>query len=159
MWCSEGRAVILSVALAAVSGCGFSPAYGPGGVAEDLRGRVEIAAPSDEEGFALVRRLEERLGQATSPDLFLTADIFIAEEAVGFLPDGAISRYEVVGRVDWRVTGDGVAVASGSERAFTGYSATSTTVATIIARRDARRRLMVMIADRIAADIASLDIP
>jgi LPS-assembly lipoprotein len=41
----------------------------------------------------------------------------------------------------------------GSERSFTSYSATSTTVATIFAQRDARRRLMVIIADRILQDI------
>ncbi len=147
------RALLLG--LTALAGCGFTPVYGPGGQADGLRGRIAIAAPADEEGYALVERLEERLGLPHSADLDLTAQIYIAEEALGFLPDGSISRYNVSGRVDWRLTrvSDGTEVLSGSERSFTSYAATSTTVATITARRDARRRLMVIIADRILQDI------
>ncbi|MCV6593062.1 MAG: LPS assembly lipoprotein LptE [Silicimonas sp.] len=148
------RAALL--ALAALAGCGFTPVYGPGGTAEGLRGRIAVAAPADEEGFALVRRLEERLGEPTRGDLQLTADIFIGEESLGFLPDGEISRFSVEGRVDWVIkNADGVEVARGSEGSFTSYSATSTTVATRFAQRDARRRLMVIIADRITTDLLS----
>ena len=113
------------------------------------------AAPADEEGFALVEQLEKRLGQPAAADLALTAGIYISEQALGFLPDGSISRYNVSGRVDWRLTRitDGSLVLSGSERSFTSYSATSTTVATIFAQRDARRRLMVILADRIVQDL------
>ena len=147
------RTVLLS--LAALSGCGFTPVYGPGGSAEGLRGRIDVAAPSDEEGFALVKRLQDRLGAPHSPDLDLLAEIRMDEDSVGFLPDGEISRYNVSGRVDWRVVraSDGTQVASGSETSFTSYSATSTTVATRFAERDARRRLMVILADRIVADL------
>ena len=148
------RAALLS--LLALAACGFTPVYGPGGTAEGLRGRVAIAAPADEEGFALVRRLEERLGLPHSADLTLTADIFIDEESLGFLPDGEISRFSVEGRVDWQITdAAGTLVATGSEGSFTSYSATSTTVATRFAQRDARRRLMVIIADRITSDLLS----
>ncbi|RZW01875.1 MAG: hypothetical protein EX266_12750 [Rhodobacteraceae bacterium] len=151
---SSNRRTLL-LGFTALAGCGFTPVYGPGGQAEGLRGRIDIAAPADEEGFALVERLEERLGLPAGADLGLTADIFMSEEAVGFLTDGTISRYNVTGRVDWRLTRltDGTAILKGSERSFTTYAATSTTVATITARRDARRRLMVIIADRILQDI------
>ncbi|WP_413720668.1 LPS assembly lipoprotein LptE [Silicimonas sp. MF1-12-2] len=147
------RTLLLS--LTALSACGFEPVYAPGGRAEGLRGRIDLAAPADEEGYALVERLEQRLGQPAGADLGMTADIYVSEEAVGFLPDGTISRYNVSGRVDWRLTRliDGTELLTGSERGFTGYSATSTTVATISARRDARRRLMVILADRVLQDI------
>lgn len=147
------RTLLLS--LTALAACGFEPVYAPGGQAENLRGRIDIAAPEDEEGAALVERLEERLGLPQGADLGLTAQIYIDEEALGFLRDGSISRYNVSGRVDWRLTrlDDGTEVLRGSERSFTSYAATSTTVATITARRDARRRLMVIIADRILQDI------
>ncbi len=116
-----------------------------------------MAEPADEDGFALVKRLQDRLGQPSGADLELVADIRLREDEVGFLPDGEISRYNITGRVDWRVLrmGDGTEVASGSETSFTSYSATSTTVATIYAERDARRRLMVILADRIAADLVT----
>ena len=124
---SSRRAVLLS--LTALAGCGFRPAYGPGGGAEELRGRIAVAAPADEEGFALVEQLEKRLGQPAAADLALTAGIYISEQALGFLPDGSISRYNVTGEVAWTLTGASGPVLTGRERAFTSYSATSTTVA------------------------------
>ena len=147
----------LLISFTALAGCGFAPVYGPGasGQAGSLRGRINVAAPEDEEGFALVKRLEDRLGLPDAADLSLTTQIRITEEAVGFLPDGEISRFNVIGRVDWQLSemGDGAGVAAGSERSFTSYSATSTTVATAFAQRDARRRLMVILADRIVTDL------
>ena len=147
--------IVALVASAVLAGCGFTPVYGPGGTAEGLRGRIDVAAPADEEGFALVRRLEERLGTPEGSDLTLLADVRITEDSVGFLPDGEISRFNVVGDVSWTLAraSDGTVVATGSERSFTSYSATSTTVATTFAQRDARRRLMIILADRIAADL------
>lgn len=149
------------VGMAALAACGFTPVYGPQGASTDLRGRIDVARPSDEEGFALVKRLEDRLGQSQGSDLSLTAEIRVTEDAVGFLPDGEISRYNVIGQVDWRLArvGDGSDVARGRERSFTSYSATSTTVATTFAQRDARRRLMVILADRIVTDLLARDIP
>jgi LPS-assembly lipoprotein len=150
---SDRRAFLLS--LTALAGCGFSPVYGPGGQAEGLRGRIDVATPNDEEGFALVERLEERLGEPAGADLALTADIFLAEERLGFQRDGSSSRINVSGRVNWEITrlSSGVLVMNGSERAFTSYAATSTTVATTFAQRDSRRRLMVILADQIVQDI------
>lgn len=147
------------LSFAALAGCGFTPVYGPDGSAEGLRGRVTVAPPADEEGAALVRRLEDRLGRSAAGDLELTADIRLKESAIGFLPDGELSRFNVDGQVDWQLRDQaGRAVASGQERSFTSYSATSTTVATTFAQRDARRRLMVILADRMVADLISRDL-
>ncbi|MGI9390447.1 MAG: LPS assembly lipoprotein LptE [Boseongicola sp.] len=146
------RRLILA-SLAALAGCGFEPVYAPGNRAHGLRGRIEIAVPADEEGFALVRRLEDRLGSTAGGDLVLNAEIRVDEEAVGLLPDGSISRYSVLGQVNWSLSDSSGPQMSGDERSFTSYSATSTTVATIVAQRDARRRLMIILADRIVADI------
>lgn len=150
---SLSRRTFLLIATAGLAACGFEPVYGPGGAGENLTGRIEVLPPADEEGRALSRRLEERLGLPEAPDLILGADIFLTEEEIGVLPDGSISRYNVIAKVDWTLTRDGETVLSGSEQSFTAYSATSTTVATIIARRDARQRLMILLADRITADI------
>ncbi len=154
----DRRAVFLS--LTALAGCGFTPVFGPEGRESDLRGRIDVAVPDDEEGFTLVKRLEERLGLPQAADMSLIAGIRISEQAVGFLPDGEISRFNVIGQVDWRLAdiGDGAGIASGSERSFTSYSATSTTVATTFAQRDARRRLMIILADRIVTDLLARDL-
>ncbi|MEM9970475.1 MAG: LPS assembly lipoprotein LptE [Pseudomonadota bacterium] len=143
------------IAASALAGCGFEPVYAPGTGGGDLRGRIEVLPPADEEGFALVNRLEQRLGEPAAPEYLLIADIGITEESVGFLPDGSISRFNVLGRVTWRLSQGDETVITGNERSFTSYSATSTTVATIVARRDARRRLMVILADQITATILS----
>ena len=104
-----------------------------------------------------MNRLQDRLGAPDAADRTFDAGIRIEEEPAGFLRDGTITRYNVVGRVDWRLSriADGAEVAGGSEQSFTSYAATSTTVATIAAQRDARERLMVTLADRIVADILS----
>jgi LPS-assembly lipoprotein len=146
------RAVLLGGATL-LAACGFEPVYGPGGRAESLSGRIDVLPPADEEGRALSRRLEKRLGFAEAPDLILGADIAIKEEELGILPDGSISRYHVIGRVDWTLTRNEETVLKGREQSFTAYSATSTTVATITAQRSARERLMTLLADRIVADI------
>ncbi len=154
----DRRSLLLS--LTALAGCGFTPVYGPEGQDSDLRGRIDVADPRDEEGFELVKRLEDRLGLPQGADMSLMANIRISEEAVGFLPDGELSRFNVIGQVDWRLTDivDGTQIATGSERSFTSYSATSTTVATTFAQRDARRRLMVILADRIVTDLLGRDL-
>lgn len=159
MWSSDRRLFLLSGL--AVAGCGFQPVYAPNADGIAVRGKVSIAAPEDEEGFALVERLEERLGDAADDALYrLSADIFLDEDPVGFLPDGSISRYTVRGRVEWTlIDANDTSVLSGAEESFASYSATSTTVATIVARRDARRRLMVILADRIVADLLSAPAP
>ncbi len=142
------------LSLAALAGCGFAPLHGPEGTARNLRGRISVLAPADEEGWALVRRLEDRLGTPQEADLVLAAQIRIGETAVGFLSGGEISRFNVEGQVDWQLTDStGAEVLTGRERGFTSYAATSTTVATTSARRDARRRLMVILADQIATII------
>ncbi|MEO1536849.1 MAG: LPS assembly lipoprotein LptE [Pseudomonadota bacterium] len=156
----DRRACLLS--LTALAGCGFSPIFatGPEAQGSTLRGRIDVAPPKDEEGFALVKRLEDRLGLPQAPDLSLTADIRLREQVLGFLPDGEISRVNVIGQVNWQLVSiaGNDRVASGSERSFTSYSSTSTTVATTFAQRDARRRLMVILADRIVTDLFARDI-
>ena len=152
---SDRRVFLLS--LSALAGCGFTPALAPGGPAEGLRGRIDVAAPSDEEGAALTRRLEERLGQPMRGDLDLTATIFISEQALGFQTDASISRFNVEGRVQWAIRrkSDGTRLLDGSEQNFTSYGTTSTTVATTFAQRDARRRLMIILADQITEAIVA----
>ncbi len=139
----------------ALAGCGYAPAYAPGGQGETLRNRVEIADPFDVTGFDLVRALEARLGEAELAIYRLDAEIQIGEQGVGILRDQTTTRFQLAGIVDYTLsdlaTGD--ALAMGRVSNFTSYSATSTTVATTAARRDARERLMITLADQIVAEL------
>lgn len=150
----DARTLALT-ALLALTACGFTPALGPDGTAETLRGSIDIADPADVEGFALVRQLEQRLGQSNGGPYRLDAEIAVNDQGVGILPDQTITRFQVVGTVDYTLTAlaTEAAVKKGRVSNFTSYSATSTTVATTAAQRDARERLMISLADQIVADL------
>ena len=88
-------------ALSGLSGCGFTPALGTGGAASGLMGRVRAQDPADPAGFDLVRRLEERLGTPSVAEYDLTYRITTGSEGVAITADGAITRYNLTGAVDW----------------------------------------------------------
>jgi LPS-assembly lipoprotein len=72
-------------------------------------------------------------------------------EGVAITGEGAITRYNLTGAVDWALVRDGQQVAGGRVDSFTSYSATGSTVAGLTAKEDAGRRLMVILADQIVA--------
>lgn len=155
MWLSS-RLALISATLVLV-GCGYQPVSVEGGAADGLRGSIEIADPVDPDGAVLVQQLERRLGLAENPEYRLFAEIRLRDEGIGFTPDEAITRYNVEGRIDYRLQaldGDRL-VTVGQVQNFTSYSATSTPFATQVARRDARSRLMVILADQLSADLLS----
>jgi LPS-assembly lipoprotein len=129
---SSDRRLFLLSGLAALAGCGFAPAYAPGGGGAALMGRIEIAPPDTRAGFLLTQELEGRLGRPTD------------------------ARY-VLGRVDYTVQDrqtDAV-VTRGTVENFTGYSTFDTPVATQAAERDAEARLMTMLADQLLTRLAA----
>lgn len=147
---SDRRSLLLSfAAVAALSACGFTPVYAPGGSAEGLRGAVTVAAPSDANSYELVKRLEERLGRNLSAPYELSYKITTRSEDVGVTPRQEITRTQILGAVEFTVTSvaSGDVVERGSLSNFTSYSTEGSTVSTASVERDANRRLMVMLAD------------
>jgi LPS-assembly lipoprotein len=147
----------LLISLAALAGCGYQPVYAPDTVARDLRGAILVDPPSDPVGFELVNELERRFGEPQSPRYRLTADIAIAEDALGITTDQEIRRFRLRGRANYAVLDPATdqRLTSGTAQSFTSYSAASTTVATRSARRDAEKRLMVILADQIVTRLTS----
>ncbi|NEX46747.1 LPS assembly lipoprotein LptE [Pseudotabrizicola algicola] len=135
----------------ALMACGFAPAYGPGGAARALEGRIRVADPNDKLGFDLVERLEERLGRPQAPRFDLAYTIVTKAETLGITPENAITRYHLTGHIDWTLTSrdSGQRVTGGRVQGFTAYSATGSTVAGLAAEQDAAFRLMRMLADQI----------
>jgi LPS-assembly lipoprotein len=140
--------ILLPLALAA---CGFTPAYGPGGPASGLQGRIRVADPKTKNAFDLVSRLEERLGRADAPSYDLTYTISTTPLGVGITPENAINRFHLTGTVEWSLISreTGARVTGGQVENFTAYSATGSTVAGLTAEEDASFRLMQMLADQI----------
>ncbi|MCK0140259.1 LPS assembly lipoprotein LptE [Aliiroseovarius sp. F47248L] len=147
---SNRRFILTSlVASAALSACGFSPVYAPGGSADGLRGAVTVAAPSDANSYELVKRLEERLGRNLSAPYKLSYTITTRSEDVGVTPRQEITRTQILGAIEFSVTSvaTGDVVESGSLSSFASYSTEGSTVSTASVERDANRRLMVSLAD------------
>ena len=149
MWWSR-RAALLG--LGALGACGFAPAYGPGGDASRFRDAIRVAAPRDDAGFAFAAQIEDRLGRAAVPRYRLTYRI--ATRGVGLAIDDSdnIVRRNVEGTLRWTLRDDDDAVVeSGRESAFVGYDAGDSGISTVEARRDATRRLMTILADRVVS--------
>jgi LPS-assembly lipoprotein len=148
---SDRRAFLTLIAAAPFAACGFTPAFGPGGPAAGLLGRVAVDAPADKDAFDLVARLEERLGRTRVPDLRLSYRITTKTQAQAIAPDNTINRYQVFGTVEFalhEMATDAV-LTSGKVTSFTAYSAFGTSVATAVSEADARTRLMRILADEI----------
>ncbi|WP_241427764.1 LPS assembly lipoprotein LptE [Fertoeibacter niger] len=141
--------------LAALAGCGFTPAYAPGGPAAELQGAVRVDNPTDKNAFDLVERLEERIGRPDGPRYALGYTITTAPIGVGITTENAITRYNLTGSVDWGLTeiGSGRRVTGGKVQNFTSYSATGSTVAGLAAEEDAAFRLMRILADQIVTNL------
>ena len=133
--------------------CGFEPVYGPGGNAAAISGQVKVAEPHNRNGFDLVQQLELRLGLSHDPKYALSYTIRTDREDLGIAPTQEITRYNIVGKVDFVLTdiASGTVVTSGKVENFVGYSATGTTLSTQTAERDAGSRLMLILADQMVA--------
>lgn len=157
--CLQGAAALALVP--ALSACGFTPVYGPGGSGDLLNGRVRVAAPGDRDSYLLVRALEERLGRGNDPRFALDVTIATKEEGLAIDAEGNTRRFNLLGTADYilRDSRTGGVVTSGQVENFTGYSATGTTVATLAGEQDAQERLMTILAEQIVTRLLAADIP
>lgn len=152
MWWSDRRGALGLIAAApTLAACGFRPAAGPGSPAADLAGAVRMAAPDDRDSFDLVARLEDRLGRPGAPRYRLDYSIETSRRTAGVTAAQEVTRYSISGTARYTLTeiGAEAPLAQGEVTSFTSYSAAGSTLSTATAREDARRRLMVILADRI----------
>ncbi|MEM9551657.1 MAG: LPS assembly lipoprotein LptE [Pseudomonadota bacterium] len=156
------RICLAPFAIAVVGACGFEPVYAPGGSGDVLLNRVLVTEPDEVNEYLLVQTLEQRLGRATAPSYALAFDLEVENEGQGITQTGEITRFSILGRVDYELREIGVEepFLTGNVQSFTGYSATGSTVETLAAERDALQRLMVILADRITAElVTTADLP
>lgn len=161
MWLSK-RAFLLS-SLAALAACGFTPVYGPQGAAGKLQNTVQVNAPGSRNAYLLVQELEDRLGRSTTPLYRLETAFTVSGERMAVTADNVATRQNLIGRVTYRLRDatTGKLLTQGRVDAFTGYSATDSTIATSAARDDAMARLARMLADQIATRLiaSAADLP
>lgn len=147
--------LLTAAAAPALAGCGFEPVYGTTGAAQGLLGQVAMDEPNTNEGYLLVRELEDRMGRTSSGKYGLSYSIVTEEKAVGKTVAQITSRYDVIGQVTYalRNLDTKEVLTTNTIKSFTGYSATGSTVSEVAARDDAYERLMVIFADRIVAEL------
>lgn len=156
MWSSKfsRRFVLIGVA-SALTACGFSPVGAPGGGAERIIGHIEVDEIKTSDGFYLTRQLEHRLGRGAQPKYGLSVALATREEGVAVTSDNQTTRIEIFGEATFalRDLADNEVVQSGKVQNFTGYSTTGVTVSELASERDARERLMIILADQIATNL------
>ncbi len=147
----DRRQFLTLLAALPLAGCGFTPAYAPGGAGAKLRGHVVVATPQTRNDFDLAGHLQSRLGPVQSPDYDLAYDVALDRVSGGISPSNEITRYTLKGKVTFTLTERATKsrVAGGTLRNFTSWSATGSTVAGIAAEEAAAARLMQILADDI----------
>lgn len=146
-----------SAAVMAASACGFSPVYAPSGAAAAARGRLEIGPIEGLLGFKMRERLAFRLGPADRPDYVLDVTLEIDSEGLAITADADITRYNLTGTAIYAIRRktERQALSEGSVRSFAAYNTIASPYATRVAERDARSRLVLVLADMIAARVAA----
>lgn len=155
---APGRRAVLALAvLFPLAACGFRPALAPGAPATGLFGRLRADDPADRDGVEFVARLEERLGRPAAPGWRLAWALALEEERLGLEAGVGETRAQVLGRLDWRLIPEGAEapVAEGRIARFTGYSRTATPLAEEVAARDARVRLVRLLADALVTELTA----
>lgn len=155
MWSSERRLFLAGLAALGLAGCGFTPVYAPGSPAARLSGRIAVAPLAGRDGFALVEALERRIGvPGTDGALYeLSLDLEVRSADASIVSSVIQARFDLFGEAGFalRAAGGEDILLAGRVAATTSYGATATTLATRAAERDARSRLMGLLADRIMA--------
>ncbi|MEM1353100.1 MAG: LPS assembly lipoprotein LptE [Pseudomonadota bacterium] len=156
---SFNRRSVLCVPLA-LAACGFSPVYGPSGTGSALQNQILVNEPVNEDTFFLNRRIEDRLGRNETPSYLLNVSLSVNRESLARNSSNNINRFNFIGVADYSLVDEatGNVVTSGRVDNFTGASASGTTVATLAAERDARRRLMTLLADQIVERLLVTDL-
>ncbi len=140
---------------AALAGCGFTPSYGPKGGASLLQDRLRVDDPLDRDAYLITQAIESKLGRGAVADFGLSIAIRTEETRMAVRADNITLRFNITCKATYalRDLAKGAVLSTGTVENFTGYSATGSTVATLAASRDARERLMAILADMITAKL------
>ncbi|MEL7254889.1 MAG: hypothetical protein AAGL23_11990 [Pseudomonadota bacterium] len=147
---SFDRRLFLLSGLALTAGCGFSPAFAPGGAATRLQNSVTLDDPDDRADYLLVRRFEERMGPANPARYGLSYSVSLVESGIAVSSTSITTRQNILGSITYalRDLQTDKVVSSGTVDQFTSYSAEDTTISAQTSKQDAEERLMVIMTDQ-----------
>lgn len=154
------RAVLASLALFALPGCGLSPMYaggGSGAVAQGLAA-IEVAPIEGRAGWLMRNALADRLGAAgaASPRYRLDVRLDDELEALGILADDTVSRERRTLRARYQLVdlASGEIVLDATDGSDAGIDVVSSEYATIAAEQTALENLSRVVAERIVTRLA-----
>ena len=152
------RRLFLLGALAAGSGCGFTPTYEKSGGGRDLIGSVFLPEATDPNEFEFRERLRRRFGDAGAGATYrLESAISLSEDGIAITQASDITRYRVTGIVEWRLVSlaDKSIVYEDKVSAFSGFDATNSAFAARSARRAAETRVVTELAELTASRLSA----
>ena len=154
MWSPDRRSLLAMLALSGLGACVFSPAYGPSGPAQGLRGRIKADPPATRNDFDFVAAFEDSLGRSDDPAWRLGYQINVSVVNLAVTPEGSILRYNYIGSVTFQVRDStGKVVTQGSANSFTASAATRSTIAAAASTTDATTRLMQILSDLVVTQL------
>ncbi|NHQ75481.1 twin-arginine translocation signal domain-containing protein [Roseovarius gahaiensis] len=164
---SDRRSFLKGAAAAAtvagLAGCGFSPAYAPGGAASRLRNAVSVVEPEGRAGYLMTRELEDRLGRASDPRYALIYAVELTQLPVAITNSNIATRFNLTGEATYALSNrsTGAVLLSGTVDNFNSFSAFGSTVARQAAERAAEERLVTILADQMVARLiaGAADLP
>jgi LPS-assembly lipoprotein len=158
----ERRKFLLMLGASPMAGCGFQPVYKQSGAARALHGNLYFNLIESREGFALLERLESRLGAGGSAARYAVNVELIFEETEMVLTAATAlitftARNTVKGIAKLSITDrtTGAEVFTDKLRDSVGYSSNEETLASDSSKRDAYDRLVLALADQIVLRLSS----
>lgn len=144
-----------------LAGCGFKPLYGnvPGSVTSAELAAVDIGLIPDRSGQILRNRLVTRMQpRGPAAETLYILDVDLNESSVGL----AVETDETATRTNLTITAtvaltdieNGDVVFVDTLRSYASYDVLTAEYATLVAERDARERVLVDLADRVATSVA-----
>ena len=135
--------------------CGYKPIYGPDGSAATLIGKVSIESPSNRADYLLYHQLNNHLQDSDDGFYRLSINIVEISSRAAIDENGRAHRALLQGSAsyDLRRMSDQKSVINGIVQGFTGYSTQAASVASHASSRDATKRLMTMLADKIIYEL------
>ncbi|MCY4460222.1 MAG: hypothetical protein OXC26_07485 [Albidovulum sp.] len=149
---SRPKAAALGFLLLLFAGCGFEPLYKETSAAPQLRNSVLVEAAGGGIGYEVETALAKRFGSPSAARFRVQVRASVAESevAAGWMDGFQRSRLDGAAEFEVAEVDGGRALYSGVVDGSVSYSSTRETFHTLTARRDARRRLALQLAERIA---------
>ena len=141
-----------------IASCSFEPAW----IAKDnktkiLWQKVSLKEPSTNSEFSFNRYLTSRIGAAKDAEFFLDYEIFTETKRTALSFDGKAYRIRILGEIKFSLlhSEKDTVLLSSSVKDSLGYSDAILAVTDQASERDAYKRLMVLLGDRIVAELLS----